>query len=134
MSHNTPIKPPQATLDFMLEHYHMTYSMPGHKNHPWVNIHSGFKGRTVGTAANGCDVHDGYKRIRTKGKTYKYHHVVWFLRYKEWPAQQLNHKDGNKLNCHPDNLEYSNDAANQADRWKRWKEKHQKTLKKVDAA
>lgn len=126
--HNTPIKPPQATLDFMLENYHMTYS-PKTDPKQWVHIHSGFKGKEVGTSANGCKVHDGYKRIRTKGKTYKYHHVVWFLRHKEWPAQQLNHKDGDRLNCHPDNLECSTTKANNDDRWKRWKEKHAKTFK-----
>ena len=128
---NKPIKPPEATLRFMRETYVMEFSQSGPQ---WVNIFSRFKNASLGTNANGCAVHDGYKRIRTKGKTYKYHHVVWFLKYNEWPPEQLNHKDGNKLNCHPDNLELSSNAHNQADRWARWKAKHQKTLKKIDAA
>lgn len=128
MTHNTPIKPPEETLAFMRENYKMTYSPP-HEKKQWVRIHSSFKGCEVGTSANGCKVHDGYKRIRTKGKTYKYHHVVWLLRYKVWPEKQLNHIDGDKLNCHPDNLEYSDTKSNNADRWARWKAKHQKTLR-----
>jgi len=65
---------------------------------------------------------DGYKRVKLKvygeDKTIKIHRLVgiaFILNPENLP--QINHKDGNKLNNHVDNLEWCNNSYNQKHAW-----------------
>jgi hypothetical protein len=56
---------------------------------------------------------DGYLRTKLESKSYLIHYLVCRSVYGERPAGLvINHKDGNKLNNHPDNLEYCTVAEN----------------------
>ena len=54
----------------------------------------------------------GYMRIKIDGIDYLYHHIVWMLCKKKWPLE-INHLDGDKLNCAIENLEDCTRKANQ---------------------
>jgi len=54
----------------------------------------------------------GYVRVQIDGKSYLMHRAVWFFHKKKWPLE-INHLDGDKLNCAIENLEDSTRKANQ---------------------
>ena len=47
---------------------------------------------------------DGYRAVRLKGQIYLAHRVVWCLTQGQWPKEQIDHIDGNRLNNRPENL------------------------------
>lgn len=47
---------------------------------------------------------NGYKSGRIWGEWYAAHRVVWALVHGEWPAGQIDHIDGDRLNNRPSNL------------------------------
>jgi hypothetical protein len=51
----------------------------------------------VGSAAGSID-HQGYLRIVIDGSSYRAHRLAWFWTNGAWPAMQIDHIDGNKLN------------------------------------
>ena len=54
----------------------------------------------------------GYVRVQIDGKGYLMHRAVWFFHKKKWPLE-INHLDGDKLNCAIENLEDCTRKANQ---------------------
>jgi len=46
----------------------------------------------------GWDNGNGYRRITINGRPYYAHRVAWLLHYGEWPAQFIDHRDGNPIN------------------------------------
>lgn len=60
----------------------------------------------------GCVNHKGYLQIRINGYTYRAHRLAWFYVYKEWPPEQIDHKDRDKLNNRVNNLRISNSSLN----------------------
>ena len=54
----------------------------------------------------------GYVRVQIDGKSYLMHRAVWFFHKKKWPLE-INHLDGDKLNCAIENLEDCTRKANQ---------------------
>lgn len=116
---NVPRHPGRRVLKFIRENYFL------HREHGIITTNSRRASvrQEIGTKSNGSPVHDGYRRIRTQGKTLKFHHVVFFLDRGRWPRRQVGHLDGDKSNNRPHNLEEQTDAENQADRTKRLREK-----------
>lgn len=45
-----------------------------------------------------------YRDIHFKGNLYKSHRVAWLLYYGRWPVNDIDHKDGDRLNNRIDNL------------------------------
>ena len=70
-------------------------------------VHSG----EVGTVFTGF-LDRGYRRVGVLGKMVQLHHIVWYLHTGEWPKQQLDHIDGDRVNNHPDNLRLSSNKEN----------------------
>lgn len=102
---NTPLLPSDEVLLYIKENFVL--------NNKTGEIFSWGRRMIVGTTSNGCKIHDGYSRIRTCGKTLKYHHVVFFLSRGRWPELQVDHINGNKYDNRPENLEEVTNAENQ---------------------
>ncbi len=54
-----------------------------------------------------------YRRVHIHGARYYAHHVVWCIIKGYWP-EQIDHKNGDGGNNHPDNLRESNQSQNGA--------------------
>lgn len=72
----------------------------------WTNPpgnHAGLRGRLAGSA---IPTHNGkwYWSVQIGGRKYKRSHLVFLLEHGRWPANQIDHRDGNSLNDRPDNL------------------------------
>jgi len=122
---NTPQHPGEEILRHIDEHY-LFYP---HSGEIWSHLRQ----RTIGTRSNGCPVHDGYMRIRIGKKTLKFSHVAFYLFYRRWPRQQIDHADGDKSNHKPDNLREASNAENQYFRNMRlhWQNVSRETLEAV---
>lgn len=79
------------------------------------------KGHEIKTAIN----KKGYQRCELctgagLKKSFTVHRLVMYAFVGQPPTglDQINHKDGNKLNNHPDNLEYSNNSLNIEHAWR----------------
>lgn len=76
-------------------------------------------GSLVGTV-----VKPGYRLLsftKTSGERVnpREHNLVWYFVHGEWPGQELDHKDLNRLNNHPDNFRPATRSQNCANRSKR---------------
>lgn len=58
----------------------------------------------------------GYWTIGIFGKLHLAHRLAWMHVHGEWPAGDLDHKDGNRLNNSIDNLRVADDVQNGANR------------------
>lgn len=76
--------------------------------------HAGPK-RIVGASA-GTVTPRGYVQIGAGGKTYLAHRLAWLHVHGEWPANQLDHIDGDKTNNRIANLRQCVDAENAQNR------------------
>ncbi len=65
------------------------------------------KGSIAGT------LHVGYIRIGVDGEHVLAHRLAWLFIYGEWPAQDLDHIDGDRTNNRPNNLRLANNTSNQ---------------------
>jgi hypothetical protein len=63
-----------------------------------------------GTVAGG--ICKGYCVIKINKVPYKAHRLAWLYEYGEWPDDQLDHKNRNKLDNRIDNLELANNRQN----------------------
>jgi len=56
---------------------------------------------------------DGYIKISFKKKRIKAHRLAWFYVYGHFPEEQIDHKDGNKINNSLSNLRLCTNGENQ---------------------
>ena len=68
----------------------------------------GKKGRVAGSVHPTKE----YRYIRIEGKNYFSHRLAWFYVYGEWPQDQIDHIDGNRLNNRIENLRDVTNAEN----------------------
>lgn len=57
-------------------------------------------GRKTGQRA-GSMASNGYRQIKIDGTNYLEHRVVWLLSHGEWPAERVDHKNGDKTDNRP---------------------------------
>jgi len=92
--------------------------------------------RYVGTYA-GAKSKQGYLMVKINGIKYFAHRLVWVISYGCWPEQQIDHKDGDKLNNRISNIRLATSAQNNQNKNKRrdntsghpgvyWYHRHQK--------
>lgn len=75
----------------------------------WRSSRSGQKARV------GC-IKDGYLVIRVLGRAYRAHRLAWLYVHGHWPAHQIDHIDGDRLNNRLDNLRDVTRAENSQNR------------------
>jgi hypothetical protein len=57
----------------------------------------------AGAEIGGINRH-GYRKVKIKGRMYLVHRLVWKLAYGVWPANDIDHFDGDRLNNRLSNL------------------------------
>lgn len=70
-------------------------------------------GVTVGKVAGTVDPIDGYIRIRVDGIIYLAHRLAWFYVNKQWPEDEIDHRDRNRTNNRIKNLRCATRGQNQ---------------------
>jgi len=55
---------------------------------------------------------NGYLRMMVDGQTYYAHRLAWFYVYGTWPANEIDHRDGDGTNNRIDNLRQATHAQN----------------------
>lgn len=55
----------------------------------------------------------GYFAVALNGKQYRVHRVAWLLHYREWPAGDIDHINGDKVDNRIENLRVCDDKTNQ---------------------
>lgn len=98
---------PKKPSDEIIEHIKSNYTC-----NPITGIISNIEGKEIVGMMhnNGKRI---TKRIRIKGKDYKYHHVCWLLYKGKWPKEQLDHEDRDQFNDRENNLRYVSDKIQQ---------------------
>lgn len=74
------------------------------------------RGRVAAGDTAGWVDSDGYRMVRLQGRGVFAHHIVWAMHHGGWPTQDIDHKDGDKANNHPDNLRLATHAMNMQNR------------------
>lgn len=72
----------------------------------------------AGDLAGTPDPNRRYWRLRVFGKMHRAHKLVWLLNTKEWPAKNIDHKDGDPENNTFDNLRLCTQRENSQNRKK----------------
>lgn len=60
----------------------------------------------------GKDHRDGHLNIKFQGTAYYAHRLAWFLHYGEWPAGNIDHRDGDPQNNRISNLRLASNRDN----------------------
>ena len=71
-------------------------------------------GSAAGTAYN-----EGYIRIRLKGRFYKAHRLAWLYVHESWPAEEIDHINGDPSDNRIANLRHANASQQAANRKRR---------------
>lgn len=86
---------------------------PGSGLFTWIRPpgnHSRLDLTTAGSIGN------GYVAIRIDGVRYRAHHLAWLITYGEWPAEEVDHRNGCPLDNRSENLRLATNPQNQANR------------------
>lgn len=65
----------------------------------------------AGAVAGSVNAH-GYRQLKVANKDYLAHRVIWLMVHGRWPADQIDHIDGDRLNNRLDNLREATHAEN----------------------
>ncbi len=69
----------------------------------------------IGKVAGSIDSH-GYRQIRIGGRLVFAHRVAFFMIHGHWPAHDVDHINGDRLDNRPTNLREADDSQNAANR------------------
>lgn len=64
----------------------------------------------------GSVARNGYQQVKIGKRVYLGHRLVWLLAHGEWPASNIDHIDGNRLNNAPSNLRLATASQNAQNR------------------
>lgn len=79
----------------------------------WIFVRS--RPDLIGKEAGHVGTEKGGKRywsVQLDGKAYQRSRIVYCLIHGEWPANEIDHRDGNSLNDHPSNLRQATRSQN----------------------
>ena len=79
---------------------------------PEPRLRNSFNKRWANKPVVGSVTTNGYRQVSLYGKTYSYHHVVWFLKAGEWPSMQIDHINRDRLDNKFDNLRHVSASQN----------------------
>ena len=77
-----------------------------------ASAHAAWNTKYAGMEAMGKTYGDGYKHVGINHKDYRAHRVIWAFHYGEWPADQIDHIDGDRGNNDLANLRDVTSAEN----------------------
>ena len=69
-------------------------------------------GSVAGTVKKDC----GYREVKLFGKAYRAHRLIWFIVKKEWPPEEIDHKNGSRDDNKWENLRLATKQQNQFNR------------------